>query len=226
MPLDTAPQLSTATSASTHSTTVLARMEAVWPGSRPSACRPAASSRTASPVWRQLQLFQMPSFFCRIQTWSPRSATAFQNMAGMVSPGTTSARPGWIWLKSHKLLIASPPCLFLFPAQLAAHAGFLHAEVELLDVLLLAQAIAAIFHDDAAVLQHIAVVRGVEGHVGVLLDQQDGGAALAVDAHHDLENLLGELRTQAQAGLVEQDQVGVGHERTRDRQHLLLATRR
>src|SRR3990167_6576061 len=224
MPLDTAPQLSTATSANTHSTTVWARMDAVWPCFRPSACRPAASSRTSSPVWRQLQLFQMPSFFCRIHTWSPRRATAFQNMAGMVSPGTTSARPGWIWLKSHKLLFPSPPCLFLFPAPLAAHAGFLHAEVELLDVLLLAQAIAAIFHDDAAVLQHIAVVRGVEGHVGVLVDQQDGGAALAVDSPHDLENLLGELRSQAQAGSYKHHHIGVGQEFALLLQLLFLST--
>ena len=31
----------------------------------------------------------MPNSFCRIQTLSARSSTAFQNTAGMVSPGTT-----------------------------------------------------------------------------------------------------------------------------------------
>ena len=86
-----------------------------------------------------------------------------------------------------RLLIAS---LLLLPAPLAAHAGFLHAEVELLDVVLLAQPRAGVFHHDAAVLEHVAVVGDVERHVGVLLDQQDGRAALAVDAHHDLEDLL------------------------------------
>jgi hypothetical protein len=114
---------------------------------------------------------------------------------------------------------------FFLPAPLAAHASFLHAEVELLDVVLLAQVGAGVFHHDAAVFQHIAVVGGVERHVGVLLHQQDGGAALAVDAHHDLEDFLGQLGRQAQAGLVEQDQVGIGHQRARDRQHLLLAAR-
>src|SRR5574343_841816 len=209
MPLDTAPQLNTARSASTHSTTVLANMEAVWPRCRPRACRPAAISRTASAVCIQVQLFQMPSSFCRSHTRSPRWRTAFQNSAGMVSPGTTSARPGWIWLKSHRLLIALPPGFLLLPASLAAHAGFLHAEVELLDVLLLAQAGTGVFHHDAPVLQHIAVVRGIERHVGVLLHQQDGGGPLAIDAHHDLEDFLGQLRAQPQAGFVQQDQVGV-----------------
>ena len=56
-----------------------------------------------------------------------------------------------------------------------------------------------------------------------MLHQQNRGAALAVDAHHDLENLFGELRRQAQTGLIQQDQVGVGHQGARDRQHLLLS---
>ena len=82
-----------------------------------------------------------------------------------------------------------------------------------------------VFHHDAAVFQHVAVVGGVQRHVGVLLDQQNGGAALAVDAHHDLEDLLGQLGGQAQAGLVQQDQLGRGHQRAADGQHLLLAAR-
>src|SRR3989344_5358480 len=117
------------------------------------------------------------------------------------------------------------PGFLLFPAPVGAHALLLHAEVELLDVLLLAQPRAGVFHHDAAVLQHVAVVRCIERHVGVLLHQQDGGAALTVDAHHDLEDLLGQLRRQTQAGFIKQDQVGVGHERAADRQHLLLAAR-
>jgi hypothetical protein len=86
------------------------------------------------------------------------------------------------------------------PAPLAAHADFLHAEVELLDVVLLAQAGTGVFHHDAAVFQHVAVVGGVQRHVGVLLDQQNGGAALAVDAHHDLEDLLGQLGDRPRLG--------------------------
>jgi hypothetical protein len=96
MPLDTPPQLSTARSASTHSMLVLERIEAQSPRAKPIAMRPPAISRTASAVWSQVQLFQMPSSFCRIHTLGPRSATAFQNMAEMVLPPSTSVPAGWM----------------------------------------------------------------------------------------------------------------------------------
>jgi hypothetical protein len=69
-------------SQSTHSMTVLARIDAHSPGPKPSASRPPAISRTAPAVCFQVQLRQMPNSFCRIQTLSPRSSTAFQNTAG------------------------------------------------------------------------------------------------------------------------------------------------
>src|SRR5438105_15270103 len=110
--------------------------------------------------------------------------------------GTAAGPPGGrVRLRAAGLVkAASSPRLLLLPPPLAAHPGLLHAEVELLDVLLVAQAGARVFHHDAAVLQYVAVVGGVERHVGVLLHQQDGGAALAIDAHDDLEDLLRELR--------------------------------
>ena len=71
-------------------------MDAHSPGAKPSDMRPPAISRTASAVWFQVQLFQMPSSFWRIHTRGPRSATAFQNMAAMVSPASTSVPAGWM----------------------------------------------------------------------------------------------------------------------------------
>src|SRR5690606_41008379 len=68
---------------------------------------------------------------------------------------------------------------------------FLHAEVEFLDVFLLEQPGAGIGHHDAADLQHIAVMGGVQRHVGVLLDQQDGGLLLGVDADRSEERRVG-----------------------------------
>src|SRR5437899_1835547 len=155
MPLDTPPQLSTARSHSTHSMTVFERMEAHSPGASPIALRPPATSATASAAWRHVQLRQMPSCFWRIQTLSARMRAAFQNMAGMVSPGTTMSRRGWMWLMSQSpgevaaraLFMASPPGLLFLPAALATHAIILEAEVKLLDVLFLAQALAGVFHD-------------------------------------------------------------------------------
>lgn len=73
---------------------VLDRMDAHSPGSKPSDIRPPPISRTASAVWFQVQLFQMPSSFWRIHTLGPRACTAFQNMAGMVLPASTSVPEG------------------------------------------------------------------------------------------------------------------------------------
>src|SRR3954470_11245421 len=207
MPLDTPPQESTARSASTHSMTVLERMEAVSCGAKPSASRPAAISRTASAAWFQVQVRQMPRSFWRSQTLAPRCATAFQNMAGRVSPARTTRVSGWMWARSQSFLTASSPCLLLLPPPLPPHPHLLHPQVELLDVFLLAQPRAGVFHHDAPGLQHVAVVRDVQGHVGVLLHQQDGGAALAVDAHHDLEDLARQLGREPQARFVQEDQV-------------------
>ncbi|MCY1546278.1 hypothetical protein D9M68_822670 [compost metagenome] len=94
--MDTPPALSTARSASTHSTVVLESTDAVSCGAKPSAISPWAISRTASAVWFQVQLRQMPNSFCRIHTLGPRRCTAFQNIAGMVSPGSTISGCGWM----------------------------------------------------------------------------------------------------------------------------------
>src|SRR6185369_7649199 len=64
-----------------------------------------------------------------------------------------------------RVFSSSPPVLLLFPAPLAARAGFLHAQVELLDVVLLPQTLAGVFHHDASVFQDVAMVGGVERHV-------------------------------------------------------------
>ena len=63
---------------------------------------------------------------------------------------------------------------------------------------------AGVFHHDAPDLQHVAELGHLERHVRVLLHQQDGDAALAVDAHDDAEDLLRQQGRQAQARLVEQ----------------------
>ena len=99
----------------------------------------------------------------------------------------------------------SSPHLLSLPAPRAADAGLLDAQVELLDVFLLEQPRAGVFHHDAADLQHIAVARAmVQRHVGVLLDQQHRHAALPVDAHDDVEDLLHQLGRQAERRLVQQ----------------------
>ncbi len=61
-------------------------------------------------------------------------------------------------------------------------------------------------------------------HRGVLLHQQHPGA-LAVDLDDEVPNLLHQQRRQPQAGLVEEQVAGVGHQGPADGQHLLLPAR-
>src|SRR5436309_10474872 len=222
MPLDTPPAHITPRSASTHSTTVFDRIDAQSPGAKPSDASPIDTSRTARSVSFQLQPRQTPNSFCRMNTASPRSLTALRNSCGSVSPGTTTSLRGCMAWVFHNALMSSPS-FALLPTPLAAHTGAVDAEVELAHVVLLAQPRAGVFQHDAAVLQHVAVVGHVQCHLRVLLDDEQARAALAVDAHDDLEDFLRQARAQAQAGFIQQHQLRRRHQRARDREHLLLA---
>ena len=77
-------------------------------------------------------------------------------------------------------------------------------------------------HDDLAGLHDVAVVGDRQGHVGVLLDEQDARARL-VDGHDRVPDLAYQLGGQAQGGLVQDEQFRIGHQRPPDGQHLLFA---
>src|SRR5215467_2350501 len=172
---------------------------------------------------------QTPSVFSRMATCSPRSRTTWRKRRGSVpSPRIVhdAARPGRGGACVATLISGPPsssPHLLALPAAGAADARVLDAEVEFLDVVLFEQARARVLHHDAPHLQHVAVVREVESHVGVLLHEEDGHALLAVDAADDVEDVLDELGGEAQRRLVEEHHGGPGHEGTADGEHLLLA---
>src|SRR5215468_4474250 len=228
-------------------------METTSRGRRPRATKPRATWRTRSPYSRQVMARQMPRCFSRMATRSPRSRTTWRNRRGRVSwprtvPSAASAGRGGDCVSTliSDLPSSSPhraksrsgaaararisrpspsssPHLLAFPAAGASDARVLDAEIELLDVVLLEQARAGVLHHDAPHLQHVAVVGEVEGHVGVLLHEEDGHALLAVDAADDLEDVLDELGREAEGGLVEKHHLGPGHEGAADGEHLLLA---
>ena len=79
----------------------------------------------------------------------------------------------------------------------------------------------------AAVLDDLAVAQpdhplGLLGDVGLVRDQHDG-AAFFVQAREDPQDVLGGVRVEVAGRLVGEDQRGVGHDRPRDRDPLLLA---
>ena len=77
--------------------------------------------------------------------------------------------------------------------------------------------------DDASILQEIATAGDGEPLPGVLLHQQHADAQL-LDARQRLEQLLAHERREAQRRLIQQQDVGVRHQRAADGNHLPLAT--
>src|SRR5215831_11159098 len=165
-------------------------IETTSPRFSPSLTRPMPTARARSPYSRQLVARQMPRSFSRKAVRLSRAFTWCQNSLGIVSQPSISIRSPRAVVARLSIALSLPPGLALLPAPLAARALFFDAEIEFLDVFLLQQPRAGVGHHDAADLQHVAVVRGLQRHVGVLLDQKDGDAALAVDPHHDLEDVL------------------------------------
>src|SRR5690606_14341780 len=100
-----------------------------------------------------------------------------------------------------------------------------HAEVECLDVLVLAHLGAGAFEHDAPVLEHVAVVGDGQRHLGVLLDDEEGQPLLVAQALDQREDLGDDERREPERRLVEQDEARLRHQRAADHQHLLLAAR-
>ena len=76
---------------------------------------------------------------------------------------------------------------------------------------------------DLAGLQHETSIGNAQRHVGVLLDDKDGGP-LAVDGLDHIENLLHQLWRKAHGRLIHAQQLRPAHQCPAHRQHLLLAT--
>src|SRR5690348_15272216 len=95
-------------------------------------------------------------------------------------------------------------------------------QVRLLDLRVVVQARRIVSQDHAPRLQYIAAAGGLERPVSVLLDQQDGDPG-AIDLADGLVDPVNQDRGDPERRLVEHQQLRPGHQRTADREHLLLA---
>ena len=98
------------------------------------------------------------------------------------------------------------------------------AEVGGPDARVLQQRRGPIGHDDRSVLEDIRRVRELESLGGVLFDEEDR-RSLVTDLADDLEDRLDEHRRETHRGLVEEQQTRAAHQRSGDREHLLLTPR-
>ena len=69
------------------------------------------------------------------------------------------------------------------------------------------------------------LVGDFEGQADVLLDEHDDGAGVVGDAADDGQEVLDDHRREAHAHLVDEEHLGLLHQRAGDREHLLLAAR-
>ena len=82
----------------------------------------------------------------------------------------------------------------------------------------------AIFQHDLAGFQHVATLCNTQRLAHILFDQQDGHAGL-VDLLHDPEDFLNDQRRQTHRRFIQQQDLGLCHQGTADRQHLLFTAR-
>src|SRR5262245_6743759 len=110
-------------------------------------------------------------------------------------------------------------------ASAASRASRAGAQVRALNARVGQERVASAREHHAPGLEDVAAIAQLEGLHDPLLDQQDRQPALAPDAVDRLEDLLDDARPQPLRGLVEQEQIGPGHQPAAQRQHLLLAAR-
>src|SRR5436305_5001541 len=97
------------------------------------------------------------------------------------------------------------------------------AEIEFLDIAVLAQSRAVAIEHDTAVLQHVAVVGNRERRGSALLHDYNRYAELVPDLHDARHQVIDHDRREAERKFIDQQQFRLAHQRARDCQHLPLA---
>src|SRR5262245_20363938 len=137
---------------------------------------------------------------------------------------STSTRPYRRRARWYAVLAAMMPAPMTTASAATTMPAASHAEVVLLDQLVLAElARAAALELDAAVHDDVAAVRDLGGLVEVLLRHQHRELAPLLQLPDLADHPAHQDGGQAHRGLVDEEDARRGHERARHRQHLLLA---
>src|SRR5882672_4882995 len=168
----------------------------------------------------QLSTLVLPAPFGPISAKSSPGAAENDTSSSTTSPPNRRVRRS-----TASSAIPPPAPAILLDVPVAAARARAAAEVELLHVGMLAQAVGGAVEHDAAVLHHVAVVGDRERDRGALLDQQDGEVELASNLPQPLRQILDHDRRKAERELVDQQELGPAQQRAAERQHLPLAAR-
>src|SRR5438128_407707 len=193
--------------------------------SKPStAPRGASRKSAASPSWTRFTI-ATPSPYAMLTLWplafsncgSSSSATL---CSAIVERPLTSAATALRGIAASAMMVSAVFIEISSLADTLLHS--LEPEIGLPHAVVVQELAARAAHDDAAVLEHVGALRDLERHGDVLLDQQDGEAAL-VEEVDGAQHLLHHQRGEAERGLVEHDELGRTHQAAADGEHLLLA---
>src|SRR5262249_9473336 len=166
----------------------------------------------------QLSTLVLPAPFGPISANSSPAATASETPSSTVRPPKRRVRPS-----ISSSAIPPPAAAILLDVAIASSLTALAAEIEFLDVLVLAQALGRAVEHDAAVFHDIAVVGDVEPYRGALLHDQNGDAELAPDFGKPLHQIFHQGGCEAEREFVDQQELGQADEAACNRQHLPLA---
>src|SRR2546426_2775085 len=148
----------------------------------------------------------------RITAWTPPKALETSLISSWeLIPRNLSRQPP----------LPAPVVLHVAVALALAHAG--EPQVELLDVLVVADGLAVAVEDHAPVLHDVDVLGEAQRHVGVLLGEQHGHLLVAVQPAHDVEDLRDQHGGEPHGRLVQEHEFRMRHEGAADGDHLLLA---
>src|SRR5215469_15708182 len=128
---------------------------------------------------------------------SPRPFTTFRHPRESVAKAGVTAPIGPVRLTWGSSQPAFAPAVMLHLA-IALAAGCREPEIEFLDVFVGAQIGGGAIHHHTAVFEDVAVIGVAERDVGVLFGDQEADLFGLVETVDDGEDLLNELRRQAQ----------------------------
>src|SRR5215467_348404 len=168
----------------------------------------------------QLRTLVLPAPFGPIRANSSPGSTAKETPSSTTRPPKRSVRPS-ISISA----IPSPAAAILLHLAIAAPVARRVAEIKLLDVTMGQQARAVAVEHDTSVLQYIAIVGDRERYGGALLDDHDRDAELVADLFEPHHQVFDHDRREPERQFVDEQQLRLAHQRTRDREHLAFTAR-
>src|SRR5262249_12991071 len=166
----------------------------------------------------QLSTLVLPAPFGPMSANSSPAVTASETRSSTVRPPKRRVRAS-----ISSSAIPSPAAAILLDVAIASSLAALAAEIEFLDIRVLAQALGGAVEYNAAVFHDIAVVGDVERHSGALLYDQNGDPEFTPDFGKPSHQIFHQYGCETEREFIDQQEFGSADEAACEGQHLPLA---